>query len=210
MYSSINLANELEKRTLWASELPYEKFDSIVSGETWFKFVILRKPLERFNSYRQMRANIPKATWAEFRSFDPSVKKKLINIQKNFQCKYVSKSETLCNENILANWDLVLIYEEFKSSVALICIFLNIARDDCCLPFVNKKRDNSFPLPELTQNETKYFDKVNWRDIEIYESAKQKFYFQLECLKIEVNQFMEHMQICTDMRGVKLNTGSEK
>jgi hypothetical protein len=208
-YSKMDLAKVLQKRTLWASELPFKNFAKVVAGKEWFKFVILRKPLDRFNSHRQMCANIEKPYWKDFRSTSPTVKKKLIDSMKNLQCRYVSADETSCKASSLVSWDLVLLFEEFDVGVALLCIFLNINIKDCCLPKINTRKRQSYPLPELSSSEIKYFEKVNRREILLYESAKIKFELQRACKLKEIKSYLSEMQICRNVSGVKVNKGSE-
>ena len=207
-YSKKNAINTPQERTIWASELPFRNFANIVSGAEWFKFVILRDPLDRFNSHRQMRANIPKSHWDDYRSNAPAVKKKLISEQKNLQCRYVSTFESSCN-TALKSWDLVLLFEEFDVSVAMICIFLNISTSDCCLPKVNTSKKESFPLPELTETEVKYFKKLNSREILLYQDAKKRFKVQRDCKASEIDLYLSNMHVCKNISGVKANKGSE-
>ena len=207
-YLKKNAINTPQERTIWASELPFRNFGSVVSGAEWFKFVILREPLDRFNSHRQMRANIPKSHWDDYRSNAPAVKKKLISKHKNLQCRYVSTFESSCN-TALKSWDLVLLFEEFDVSVAMICIFLNISTSDCCLPKVNTRKKDSFPLPELTETEVKYFKRVNSREISLYQDAKKIFEVQRECRRSEIDLYLSKMLLCMDTSGVRVNPGSE-
>jgi len=210
IYSKANIHQELARRSLWASELPFRNFEKIVSHSAWFKIVMLRDPLERFNSYRQMRANTPKAVWDEYRSPAPSVKRGIIRSLANLQCDFVSRDKSSCDAKSLNFWELVLLFEEFNSSIALICIFLKISDKNCCLPFVNMKKRDSFPLPELSSSDKRYFKKMNKQDIMLYVQARRKFYTTLSCLKSEVNSYLSNMKICTNVSGVKINPGSQR
>ena len=138
-YFKVNLEKEFRKRSIWASELPFKNFESVTRD--MFKIVLLRNPIDKFNSYREMRANTQNLVWNDHRSSKQSVERKLINSHKSYQCKYVSARETSCGvKDVLKNWDLVLLFEEFHSSVALICVFLEISEKDCCLPLINRRR----------------------------------------------------------------------
>lgn len=112
-------------------------------------------------------------------------------------------------KDVLKNWDLVLLFEEFRSSVALICIFLEISEKDCCLPFINRRRSESFPIPSLSASDIKYFNKVNWRDRILYDQAKRIFEKLLVCSRKEVDQYLSNMQVCANTSGVKINSASE-
>jgi hypothetical protein len=72
------------------------------------------------------------------------------------------------------------------------------------------RKQQPFPLPELTGSEIRYFEKVNWRDILLYESAKKKFFeLQRACMMKEIKSYLSRMQICLNVSGVKINAGSE-
>jgi hypothetical protein len=208
-YKKVQVVKILQERTLWSSELPYKNFARVLAGGDWFKFVILRKPIDRFNSYRQMRANTKKDIFNHYRSERTADKMELIDTHKNSQCRHVSVHESSCTESALKSWDLVLIFEDFDISVAMICIFLNISSADCCLPMVNVRKVQSYPLPKLTTAEIKYFEKMNSREILVYEAAKERFEFERKCNFYKINSYLSGMQTCKDASGVRVNKGSE-